>query len=113
MKFKFDEAKEFLKARNGGWDLMQRYLEDFAMMSKDLSTIQVSQLRKPYQEMVWHFSRVVGQELTSTVPRLALYILCFSIQEKGIFYWSKIILLKYHSRYQILERKSSYFCLHT
>jgi hypothetical protein len=91
MTFKVDEAKEFLKTRNGGWDLLQQYLEDPTTMPEYLSTIQVSQLRKPYQEMAWLFARVVGQESTATVPHLALYILYFSIHEKVIFDWSKII----------------------
>jgi hypothetical protein len=28
MTFKGNEAKDFLKARNGGWDILQQYLED-------------------------------------------------------------------------------------
>jgi hypothetical protein len=39
MNFKGDEAKYFLKARNGGWDLLQQYLEDPTMMPEDLSAI--------------------------------------------------------------------------
>jgi len=42
MIIKVDEAKEFLKTRNGGWDLLQQYLEDPMMMPNDLSTILVS-----------------------------------------------------------------------
>jgi hypothetical protein len=41
--------------------------------------------------MVWLLARVLGQESTATVPRLALYILYFYIEEKVIFDWSKII----------------------
>jgi hypothetical protein len=85
MNFKVNEAKEFLKTGNGGWDLLQQYLEYMVTMKEDLSTIKVSQLRKPYQEMAWLFSRVVVQESIATVPRLALYVLYFSIHEKAIF----------------------------
>jgi len=36
MNFKVDEEKEFMKARNGGRDLLQQYLEDPKMIPKDL-----------------------------------------------------------------------------
>jgi len=49
MIFKVDEAKEFMKAKNGGLDLLPQYLEDSMTMSKDLSSIHVSKLRKPYK----------------------------------------------------------------
>jgi hypothetical protein len=35
--FKGDEAKELLKARSGGFELLQEYLEDLATIPKDLS----------------------------------------------------------------------------
>jgi hypothetical protein len=37
------------------------------------------------------FSRVTGQESTTTIPRLALYILYFTVHEQAIFDWAKII----------------------
>jgi hypothetical protein len=89
--FKGDEAKKLLKERNGGFELLQEYLEDPTMMPEDLSTIQVNLLRNPYREMAWLFSRVAGQESTAIVPRLVLYILYFSIHEKIVFDWAKII----------------------
>jgi len=39
MTFKGDEAKEFLKERNGGLKILQEYLEDPTLMTKDLSSI--------------------------------------------------------------------------
>jgi hypothetical protein len=91
MTFKAEEAKDFMKSRNGGWDLLPQYLEDPTTMPEDISTIQVSQLRKPYQDMAWILARILGQESTATIPCLSLYILYFSIQKKAIFDWSKII----------------------
>jgi len=41
--------------------------------------------------MAWILARVLWHESTTTIPHLALYILYYSIQGKGIFYWSKII----------------------
>jgi hypothetical protein len=53
--------------------------------------IQVSLFKTPYKEMAWLLARVLGQESTATIPRLALYILYYSVQGKIIFDWSKII----------------------
>jgi hypothetical protein len=89
IKFKGDEAKEFLKERNGGFKLLQEYLEDSAMMLENLSIIQVNLLNDPYREMEWFFSTVVGQESTTTIPHLSLYIPYLSIDEKLIFDWVK------------------------
>ena len=80
-----------MKDRDDGWDLFPQYLQYPATMTGDISSIQVSQLRKPYQYMTWILARIVGQESTSTIPCLSLYILYFSIQKKTIFNWSKII----------------------
>jgi hypothetical protein len=56
--FKGDEARSFLKERNSALELLQEYLEDPAMIPKDLSNIQVILLKNPYQEIAWIFSRV-------------------------------------------------------
>jgi hypothetical protein len=45
MNFKGDEEKGFMKDKNGGWDLLQQYLENLAIMLEYLSTIQVSLLK--------------------------------------------------------------------
>jgi hypothetical protein len=112
MTFKGDEAKDFLKERNGGWELLQQYLEDLTVMPKDLSSIQVSLLKNPYKEMAWIFARVAGQESTATIPRLALYILHFTIHEKTIFDWEKLFLENYLFSYQISRRIRNSTCPH-
>jgi hypothetical protein len=66
-----------MKERNGGLELLQEYLEDPTMIPEDLSSIQVSSLKNTYREMAWLFTRVVGQESTTTIPRLALVYLVF------------------------------------
>jgi hypothetical protein len=89
--FKGDEGDELLKERNGGLDLLREYIQDPTMIPKDLLSIQASLLKNPYQEMTWLFGRVVGQQCMTTISRLALYILHFTIHEKAIFDWEKII----------------------
>jgi hypothetical protein len=67
-------------------------------MQEDISRIQVSSLKNPYQEVVCIFTRITGQESTKTIPRLALYILYFTVHEQEIFYWGKIISTEIYSQ---------------
>jgi hypothetical protein len=91
IKFNFEEANNFIRAKNSGRDLLSQCLKDPRTMPEDLSVIQVSQMKKTYKEMAWPLDTVLGQDSTTTIPCLSLYILCYSIQGKGIFDWSKII----------------------
>ena len=88
---KGDEAISFLKERDNGLELLQEYLEDSATILEDISKSQVSLLKNPYREIACIFTRVTGQESTSTIPRLSLYILYFTIHEQAFFDWVKII----------------------
>jgi hypothetical protein len=51
----------------------------------------VSSLKHPYREIAWIFTRIIGQDSTVTIPRLALYILHFIVHEDVFFDWEKII----------------------
>jgi hypothetical protein len=73
--FKVEEAKNLIKDKNGGRDFLPQCLGDPTIMPKDLSTIQVIQLKKPYKEMAWFLARILGLESIATIPWLALYIL--------------------------------------
>jgi hypothetical protein len=89
--FKVKEAKNFIKSRNGGRDIFPQCLGDPSTMPEDLSPIHVSQLKKPYKEIAYFLARILGLESTIAIPRMALYILYYSIQGKMVFYWSRII----------------------
>jgi hypothetical protein len=91
LTYKGEDAINFLRGKNNGIELLQEYLQDPVAMSKDLSRIQVSSLKDPYREISWLFTRVTGQDSTTTIPRLALYILYFTVHEDVVFYWEKII----------------------
>jgi len=75
MTLKSTEAKDFLKTKNGGFELLHEYIEGLIIILEDLSSIQVGSLKNLYREMAWLFARVTIQESTVTVPELALYIL--------------------------------------
>jgi hypothetical protein len=48
LTYKGDKARNFLKGRNNGIELLQEYFQDPATMPQDLSRIQVSSLKYPY-----------------------------------------------------------------
>jgi hypothetical protein len=60
--FKAKQAKDFIKAKNGGKYLLHQCFEDPTTFLEDLSTIQVSLFKMPYKEMAWLLSRVLGLE---------------------------------------------------
>jgi len=60
-------------------------------MPQYLSRIQVSYLKHPYREIAWLYTRITSQDSTMTIPRLALYILHFTVHENFVFDGEKII----------------------
>jgi len=90
LTYKGEDAINFLRGKNNGIELLQEYIQDPTMISEDLSRIQVSSLKDAYRETAWLFTRVTSHDST-TIPRLALYILYFTIHEDVVFYWAKII----------------------
>jgi hypothetical protein len=51
--FKVEEAKNFIKVKNGGRYILPQYLEDPSTIPEDLSLIHGSQLKKPCKEIAW------------------------------------------------------------
>jgi len=112
MNFKSVEAEDFLKTKNGGFDLLQYYLEHPTILLEDFPSIQVHSLKNPYREMVWLFARVFKKESTVTVPRLTLYILYFSIHENTMFDWERIISSELSFLFGNFRKNKSFTCPH-
>jgi hypothetical protein len=54
--YKGEEARNFVKSKNNGIQLLQEYLHDPTSMLEDISRIQVSSLKNPYKEIAWLFT---------------------------------------------------------
>jgi hypothetical protein len=91
LTYEGDRARTFLKGRNNGIEILQEYLQDSATMPQDLSRIQASSLKDPYREIASRFTIIIVHDSTTSSPRLALYILHFTVHENAIFDWEKII----------------------
>jgi hypothetical protein len=55
-------------------------------------------LKNPYREIAWLFTRITGQENIASISWMILYILYFTIQEKVIFDWVKLISIEIASQ---------------
>jgi hypothetical protein len=107
--FKVEEAKNFIKDKNGGRDILPQCLEDPSTMPDYLSLIQVSHLKKPYKEIAWFLARILGLESIVAIPRLALYILYYSVQGKRVFDWSRIISTEITSQLSNFKKDKKLF----
>jgi hypothetical protein len=91
LTFKGEDSKKFLRKHNNGLDLLPEFLEDPMAVPEDITNLQVSSFRNPFREIAWLFTRITGQESTTTISRMVLYILYFTVKEQAIFYWGKLI----------------------
>jgi hypothetical protein len=98
LTFKGEDCRDFLKKHNNGLDLPPEYLENPATILKDITRIQVNYFKNPFQEIVWLFTRLTGQENTATISRMILYILHFTVKEHAIFDWGKLISIEISSQ---------------
>jgi hypothetical protein len=69
--------------------------------------------------MVWLFTRVAGKDSTATIHFLALYVLYFSIHDKAVFDWEKIIsckisfsIIKFQEEQEVLHVVILNLCYH-
>jgi hypothetical protein len=102
LMFKGEDCKQFLAKNNNGLDLLPLFLENSDLVPKDITSMQVSSFKNPFREIAWLFTRITGQESTTTVSHMALYILYFTVNEQAIFDWGRII------SYEISSQLSSY-----
>jgi hypothetical protein len=62
-----EDCKQFLENNNNGLDLFPDLLEDLIVVPKDITSLQVSSFRNPFHEIAWLFTRITGQEFTTTI----------------------------------------------
>jgi hypothetical protein len=78
--FKGDDCREFLKKQDNGLDLLPEYLENPVTIPIDIMRLQVISFKNPFREIAWIFTRITGQETTTTISRMILYILYFTVK---------------------------------
>jgi hypothetical protein len=85
LTFKGEDCREFLKKHDNGLDLLPEFLEDPTDVPEDMTKLQLSALKNPFREIAWIFTRITGQESTTNISQMILYILYFTVKEQAIF----------------------------
>jgi hypothetical protein len=67
-----EDYKEFLKNHDNELDLLPKFLEDLMTVPEDIIRLQVSSFRNPFREISWLFTRITGQESTSSISRMII-----------------------------------------
>jgi hypothetical protein len=81
LTFKGEDCSEFLKKRDNGLEILPEFLKKTVVVPKDITRLQVISFKNPFWEIAWIFTRIIGQETTSNISRMILYILYFTVKE--------------------------------
>jgi hypothetical protein len=79
LMFRGEDSKKILRKHNNSVDLLPKFLEDPMAVPEDITNLQASSFRNPFREIAWLFTRITRQESTTTVSRMVLYILYFTV----------------------------------
>jgi hypothetical protein len=109
LTFKGKDYKEFLKKHDNGLDLLPKFLEDLTTVPEDITRLQVSSFRNPLRKIAWMFTIITGQESTSSISCMILYILYFTVKEQAIFYWGELISIEICSQLSQFKQKNKFY----
>jgi hypothetical protein len=109
LTFKGEDCREFLKKHDNGLDLLPEFLENPTTVPGDMTRLQVSAFKNPFWEIAWLFTRITGQESTTNISRMILYILYFTVKEQAIFDWGKLISIEISSQLLQYTRQKKLF----
>jgi hypothetical protein len=107
--FKGENCREFLKKHDNELDLLPKFLENPTVGPGDMTRLQVSAFKNPFREIAWLFTRITGQESTTNISRMILYILYFTVKEQAIFHWGKLISIEISSQLLQYTRQKKLF----
>jgi len=86
LTFKGEDCRDFLKNHDNNLDLFPKLLDNAVSVPEDITMFQVDSFKKPFREIAWLFTRVTGQESTTTISCMIVYILYFIVEEKIDFH---------------------------
>jgi hypothetical protein len=90
INFKAEDYRDFLKKHDNGLDLLLDFLENHVTIHEDITRLQVDSFKNPLREISWLFTRVTGQESTTNISHMILYILYCIVKDKDIFDCGKL-----------------------
>jgi hypothetical protein len=81
LTFKGEDCRELLKNNDNGLDLLMEFLKNPMTIPKDITRLEVSSFKNSFWEIAWIFTRMLGQETTTNIFCMILYILYFTVKE--------------------------------
>jgi hypothetical protein len=109
LTFKGEYCKDFLRKHENGLDILHKFLENPAAIPEDFIRLQDNLFKNPFQEIAWLITRVIGQENTTNISHMILYILYFTVKEKAIFNWGKFISIEISSQLSQYKKDKKFF----
>jgi hypothetical protein len=109
LTFRGQDCKQFLEKHDNGLDILAEFLEDPTTVPEDITKLQVSSFRNPFQEIAWLFTRITGQESTTSISRIVIYILYFTVKEQFIFDWGKLISIEICSQLSRFKESNKFY----
>jgi hypothetical protein len=109
LTFKDEDCKEFLKKHENGLDLLPEFLENPRAIHEDIMRFQVTSFKNPFREIAWIFTGITGQENTTNISHMILYILYFTVKEHAIFNWGKLISIEISSQLSQYNKEKKLF----
>jgi hypothetical protein len=76
---------------------------------EDITRLRVNSFKNPFWEIAWLFTRVTGQENTTNISHIILYILYFTVKEQAIFDWGKLISIEISSQLSQYKKDKKLF----
>jgi hypothetical protein len=109
LTFKGEDCRELLNKHDNTLDLLHEFLENPMVISEDITRLQVGTFKNPFWEIAWIFMRITRQETTTNISWMILYILYFTVKEKAIFDWGKLISIEISSQLSQYKKENKLF----
>jgi hypothetical protein len=109
LTFRGQDCKQFLEKHDNGLDILAEFLEDPTTVPGDITKLQVSSFRNPFREIAWLFTRITGQASTTSISRIIIYILYFTVKEQFIFDWGKLISIEICSQLSRFKESNKFY----
>jgi len=84
LTFRGQDCKKFLEKHDSGLDILAEFLEDLTTVPEDITKLHVSCFRNPFPEIVWLFTRIMGETSTTIISYIIIYILYFTVKKQFI-----------------------------
>jgi len=84
-------------------------LENPTVVPKYITKIHVGSFKNPFHKLAWLFTKLTSQEIIATISLMIPYILYFTIKEKAILDWGKVISIEITSQLSHYKRDNKFF----